>query len=92
MKFLADENVEKSVVDMLRNLGHDMFYVCEIASRSIDEQLLQQANLESRIKNILSVQSAISVYSFSILSPPSLLETSRTPPARTFPPRVSRAG
>lgn len=44
MKFLADENVEKPIVDMLRNGGHDVLYIPEIRKRSIDEQLLEQAN------------------------------------------------
>lgn len=49
MKFLADENVEKPIVDMLRNGGHDVLYISEFMKRSIDEQLLERANNESRI-------------------------------------------
>jgi len=49
MEFLADENVEKPIVDMLRNKGHDVLYISEFMKRSVDEQLLEQANLESRI-------------------------------------------
>ncbi len=49
MKFLADENVEKPVVDMLRQEGHDVLYVLEIARKTIDERLLKEANKESRI-------------------------------------------
>jgi len=49
MKFLADENVEKPIVDMLRDYDHDVLYISEFMKRSIDEQLLEQANLESRI-------------------------------------------
>jgi predicted nuclease of predicted toxin-antitoxin system len=49
MKFLADENVEKPIVDMLRESGHDVLYISEFMKRSIDEQLLDQANDESRI-------------------------------------------
>ncbi len=49
MKFLADENVEKPIVDMLRDSSHDVLYISEFMKRSIDEQLLEQANLESRI-------------------------------------------
>lgn len=46
MKFLADENVEKPIVDMLRNGGHDVLYIPEIRKRSIDEQPLEQANTQ----------------------------------------------
>lgn len=49
MNFLADEDVEKPVVEMLRNEGHDVLYMCQIATRTIDEKLLEQANSESRI-------------------------------------------
>ena len=49
MKFLADENVEKPIVDMLRDYGHDVLYISEFMKRSIDEQLFEQANLEFRI-------------------------------------------
>jgi len=49
MNFLADEDVEKPVVEMLRLEGHDVLYMCEIATRTIDEKLLAQANSESRI-------------------------------------------
>jgi predicted nuclease of predicted toxin-antitoxin system len=49
MKFLADENVEKPIVDMLRDCGHDVLYISEFMKRSIDEQVLDQANHESRI-------------------------------------------
>jgi predicted nuclease of predicted toxin-antitoxin system len=49
MNFLADEDVEKPVVEMLRHEGHDVLYMCEITTRTIDEKLLEQANSESRI-------------------------------------------
>jgi predicted nuclease of predicted toxin-antitoxin system len=49
MNFLADEDVEKPVVEMLRHHGHDVLYMCEIATRTIDEKLLEQANAESRL-------------------------------------------
>ena len=36
MKFLADEGVDRSVVDGLRQLGFDVFYVID-ETRSLDE-------------------------------------------------------
>ncbi|MDZ7318164.1 MAG: DUF5615 family PIN-like protein [candidate division KSB1 bacterium] len=47
MKFLADENVEKPIVEMRREAGHDVLYFSELTKRSIDEQLLDQDNDES---------------------------------------------
>jgi predicted nuclease of predicted toxin-antitoxin system len=49
MNFLADEDVKKPVVEMLRHEGHDVLYMCEIATRTIEERLLEQANSELRI-------------------------------------------
>ncbi|MBC8183333.1 DUF5615 family PIN-like protein [candidate division KSB1 bacterium] len=49
MKFLADENVEKPIVDWLRNNGFDVLYVSEFAKSSPDDELLEKANQEYRI-------------------------------------------
>jgi len=49
MKFLADENVEKPIVDWLRMNGYDVLYISEFMGRSIDEELLDRANQESRV-------------------------------------------
>jgi len=49
MNFLADEDVESPVVAMLRHEGHDVLYMCEITTGTVDEKLLEQANSESRI-------------------------------------------
>jgi len=38
MKFLADENVEKVVVDWLRGEGFDVLYIAEISPSVNDEQ------------------------------------------------------
>lgn len=49
MMFLADEGVDRSIVDGLRKLDFDVFYVIE-ATRSLrDENLLQIAANEKRI-------------------------------------------
>jgi len=49
MKFLADENVEKPIVDILRADGHDVLFISETTTSTIDEKLLDQANAESRL-------------------------------------------
>ncbi|MCL6642995.1 MAG: DUF5615 family PIN-like protein [Candidatus Bipolaricaulota bacterium] len=49
MKFLADENVEKPIVESLRQQGFDVRYIAE-ENRSVnDEAVLALANQESRI-------------------------------------------
>jgi predicted nuclease of predicted toxin-antitoxin system len=49
MKFLADEGVDKPIVDLLRSSGFDIHYVLETHQGSDDEHVLLLANEESRI-------------------------------------------
>jgi predicted nuclease of predicted toxin-antitoxin system len=49
MKFLADEGIDRSIVDCLRRQGYDVFYVIE-ETRSLDDDiLLDIAAEENRI-------------------------------------------
>lgn len=49
MIFLADEGVDKSLVELLRAAGYDVFYVAESASSISDEEVLALANGNGRI-------------------------------------------
>ncbi len=49
MKFLADEGVDRSIVDGLRQMGFDVFYVIEETRSLDDDTLLQIAANEKRI-------------------------------------------
>jgi predicted nuclease of predicted toxin-antitoxin system len=49
MKFLADENVEKPIVDCLRQQGFDVRYVSEEVRSLKDDVILALANRENRI-------------------------------------------
>jgi len=49
MKFLADENVEKQIVDWLRKNGFDVLFVTEFAKSATDDELLEKAKRDSRI-------------------------------------------
>ena len=49
MKFLADESVEKPVVDRLRNQGFDVMYIGEKTPCISDEDVLRLANNEDRV-------------------------------------------
>ena len=49
MKFLADEGVDKPIVDQLRISGFDVHYVLETHQGSDDDTVLQLANDENRI-------------------------------------------
>jgi predicted nuclease of predicted toxin-antitoxin system len=44
MKLLADEGVEREVVERLRADGHDRVYVAELAPNISDDDILDQAN------------------------------------------------
>ena len=49
MKFLADENVDKSIVNRIRNDGHIVLYVMEMVSGISDNEVIQQANQENAL-------------------------------------------
>jgi len=49
LRFLADESCDFAVVRALRAAGYDVYAVCEVASRSDDRQLIEQAYREQRV-------------------------------------------
>jgi len=49
MKFLADESIEKPVIDWLRGQDFDVRYVAEITPSINDEEVIRFANDEGRI-------------------------------------------
>ncbi len=46
MKFLADENVDKSIVERLRDDGHIVLYVLDMKPGISDDEVIQRANQE----------------------------------------------
>lgn len=46
MKFLADENVDKPIVERLRDDGHTVLYVLEMEPGISDEEVIRRANQE----------------------------------------------
>ena len=49
MNFLADEGVEREIVDALRSDGHDVLYVAEMSPGINDGAVLDLANKASSI-------------------------------------------
>jgi len=49
LRFLADESCDFAVVRALRADGYDVFAISEVAPRSSDRKLIDQANREKRI-------------------------------------------
>ena len=49
LKFLADVNVEKDIVELLRAFGFDVLWIPDYNCRMNDEELLNLANKEDRI-------------------------------------------
>ncbi len=49
MKFLADECVDRQIVDQLRRKGHEVLYVAEMKPGISDDDVLNLANLEKSI-------------------------------------------
>ena len=44
MKFLADESVDRQIVERLRQDGHEVLYVAETSPSISDDAVLEQAN------------------------------------------------
>ncbi len=44
MNLLADESVDRQIVERLRQGGHDTLYVAELSPSITDDEVLQQAN------------------------------------------------
>jgi predicted nuclease of predicted toxin-antitoxin system len=44
LRFLCDSDVDRPLVDRLREDGHEVFYMTEIKADSLDEEVLEQAN------------------------------------------------
>lgn len=49
IKFIADVNVEKAVVDFLRDEGYDVKWMADFGVATPDQKLLDLANREQRI-------------------------------------------
>ena len=49
MRFLADENVSRHVIERLRNSGHDVVSIAETKPSAPDEDVLNAADAGSRI-------------------------------------------
>ena len=49
MRLLADESVDGPIVDALRQVGHEVKYVAEMAPGISDEAVLDTANHEKRL-------------------------------------------
>lgn len=49
MKFIADENIDRPIVELLRKFGYTVFYIQEMEPGITDEQVIQRANNESAL-------------------------------------------
>ena len=49
MNILADENVEKAIVELLRAEGHDVLYVTESFASTADTEVLNRSTTEERV-------------------------------------------
>lgn len=49
MNFFADENIEREIVEWLRNQGHDVFWSAQSADGESDETVLERASAEHRV-------------------------------------------
>jgi len=49
VKFLADVNVEKAIVDLIREMGYNIIWIAESNPTMRDNEVLDLANKEKRI-------------------------------------------
>jgi predicted nuclease of predicted toxin-antitoxin system len=49
MNLLADENIDRQIVERLRQDGHRVLYVAEMAPSTPDDQVLAQANRDEAV-------------------------------------------
>ena len=49
MRFLADENIPRKVVDQISKKGYDVLWIKKIAPRSSDDRILSMAEADERI-------------------------------------------
>ena len=49
MNLVANDGVDRPVVERLRQEGHDVVYVAELSPSITDEEVLQQANARSAV-------------------------------------------
>lgn len=49
MKFLADENIDKLIVEHLRKVGYKVLYVLEMSPSISDDEIIQLANEEKAL-------------------------------------------
>ncbi len=49
MRFVADEGADSQIVNSLRIHGHDVIYIAESSRGSLDDVILNLANLDDRI-------------------------------------------
>jgi predicted nuclease of predicted toxin-antitoxin system len=49
MNLLADESVDKPIVDRLRHDGHDVVYVAELSPSISDDEVLEEANRQNAL-------------------------------------------
>ena len=49
MKFIADECIDRQIIDLLRKIGYEILYVTEIEPGISDKKVLDIANRESAV-------------------------------------------
>lgn len=49
MNLLADESIDRQIVDRLRLDGHDVFYIAEAEPSINDEQVFDRANAQQAL-------------------------------------------
>ncbi|NWG88067.1 MAG: DUF5615 family PIN-like protein [Hydrogenophilaceae bacterium] len=79
MRLLANENIPLATIRRLREQGHDVASIVEIAAGSTDEQVLRRAQDESRLLLTFDRDYGELIYVRGLPCPPGLIYLRFTP-------------
>lgn len=66
MNLVADEGVDRPVVERLRRDGHEVVYVAELSPSVADEEVLRHANAGNALSNFLIMHRRYAIAEFAI--------------------------
>lgn len=49
MNFVADEGIDRQIVERLRQVGHDVLSIAELAPGTFDDEILDRANAQQAL-------------------------------------------
>ena len=96
MRLLADENIPRGMIAALREAGHDVSAIAEIAPQSSDEQVLAAAVAQGLVLLTFDADFGRMIFAEGYRAPPGIIYLRSPPPSPAVAIervlRVARAG